>query len=529
MNILDDFVNKDMIEQITLLDEIKENRQIDALDGLLELCANPLGDQAVDEMIYHCLFDLLAGQDEALVAGLNHESPAVQLICVRRAVDGGSTELKTALLSLLETSSDGEIIGEVVRALVGFKDPELVDILLPFLSYEDCGVVAWTMQGLTQMQLPKVRDALMELVRQSAAVTDIEALGCELPTAMAVENLACFHDAETIDFLVGYIHQSNPSFRRVVISALSGAGEDVLPALDRCLSEGDKDERIMAANIMGMSRQKKAADLLVSQLSSADDINLRFAIYEALGRIPSMRSVVCLVDGLAEEDELVLMSVIIALEQQCNPGVVKKINEILAANNEQSKRLLAALIAAHAKGLFLALYKSGEQTEMIISAIIGSGDGEAMALFKQAMESLGDEQALADAKKMEVGEVQGKEKRLLAADDSKAMLFFYKAVAADLDFDLVTVEDGQQAWEFLQFDTDFDLLITDMNMPNMDGIELSKAVRQNKDTEAMPILMATTESEGSQSEIARQAGVTNFITKPFSKDEFKAKILDLLS
>lgn len=526
MEILKDFASKDMIEQITILDEIKEAKMLEAITPLVDLHAKPLGDQAVDEMIYHCLFDLLAGQEDHIISGLHNSSEDVQLLCVRRAADGGSDALKEALVKLLASTENSDIIGEVIRALVSFKDPNLVDNLLPYLTYEDCTVAGWAMQGLAEMKLPKVRNALMDILRASDEVRDKSA-GCELPTALAVENLARFNDPETIDFLVEFIHHSNPSFRRVVISTLATAGTDVLPAVERSLVSGNKDEKIMAANIIGMSGEKQGADILIAQLENAEDSNLRFAIYEALGRIPGMRSVVSLIDGLAEPEELVLISVITALDHQCNPGVVKKLEALLDQNDAQTKLVLGALITSHAKGLFTALYKSGQHKEALLAAVKASGDQEAANTFRAALEAMGDDQASKDAQQLVLEEGKTGDKRILAADDSKAMLFFYKGVAADMDVNMITVEDGKQAFDHLQLDSNFDLIITDMNMPNMDGIELTREIRKQKEWQAIPILMATTESESSQADLASQAGVTDFITKPFSKEDFQAKIRDM--
>ena len=99
--------------------------------------------------------------------------------------------------------------------------------------------------------------------------------------------------------------------------------------------------------------------------------------------------------------------------------------------------------------------------------------------------------------------------------------------AADLGIDLVTATDGKEALEYLRTATDIDLLITDMNMPNMDGIELTQELRRLPQWTTLPILMATTESESSQAEQARAAGVNWFISKPFGKEEFKAKIAEV--
>jgi CheY-like chemotaxis protein len=339
-----------------------------------------------------------------------------------------------------------------------------------------------------------------------------------------VENIANFPDETTAAFLVGFIHQANPSFRRIVISTLAGMGEAILPALEKCLDTGDKDEKIMAANVIGMTGKKRGADILVAHLEKAEDVNLRFAIYEALGRISSMRSVIGLTDGLAEGNDLVLIAVVTALDRQCNPGVVKVLNEIIARGGARSERVLAAIITAHARQVFAALYKEGGQREALVAAVHKSGDQEAVGAFRAELARIGGEQAAKDMEQLSLGEAGAKEKRILAADDSKAMLFFYKGVAAELGMELVTAEDGKKAFDYLQIDSEFDLIITDMNMPNMDGIELTREIRKKPEWAKIPVLMATTESEKTQAELARQAGVTEFITKPFSKDDFKAKI-----
>ncbi|MFH1021138.1 MAG: response regulator, partial [Pseudomonadota bacterium] len=208
----------------------------------------------------------------------------------------------------------------------------------------------------------------------------------------------------------------------------------------------------------------------------------------------------------------------------CNPGVVKVLSETIAKGDVQSDRVLSAIVTSHARQVFAALYKDGGQRGALLAALQKSGDHEAVGAFRAELERIGGDQAVKDIQQLNLGEGGVKEKRILAADDSKAMLFFYKGVAADLGMELVTMEDGKKAFDYLQMDSEFDLIITDMNMPNMDGIELTREIRKKPEWVMIPVLMATTESEKTQAELARQAGVTDFITKPFSKDDFKAKI-----
>ncbi|MBO7141597.1 MAG: response regulator, partial [Bacteroidales bacterium] len=83
--------------------------------------------------------------------------------------------------------------------------------------------------------------------------------------------------------------------------------------------------------------------------------------------------------------------------------------------------------------------------------------------------------------------------------------------------------DGENALAY--FDgRKIDLLVTDLNMPKMDGLELAEAVKQLPDYKNMPILLLTTEINEEKRQRSRQIGVTDWIQKPFVIDKFLAKI-----
>lgn len=70
----------------------------------------------------------------------------------------------------------------------------------------------------------------------------------------------------------------------------------------------------------------------------------------------------------------------------------------------------------------------------------------------------------------------------------------------------------------------FDFVISDWNMPNMTGLQLLKAIRQNDDLASLPVLLVTAENEKKQIVAAAKSGVNSFIVKPFSAGELEKKI-----
>ena len=85
-------------------------------------------------------------------------------------------------------------------------------------------------------------------------------------------------------------------------------------------------------------------------------------------------------------------------------------------------------------------------------------------------------------------------------------------------YEVIEAEDGLQALEKLA-ESKVDLVITDLNMPNMNGIELTRTLRADSTCKFMPIIMLTTESQEEKKNQGRQAGATAWITKPFKQEQ----------
>lgn len=114
--------------------------------------------------------------------------------------------------------------------------------------------------------------------------------------------------------------------------------------------------------------------------------------------------------------------------------------------------------------------------------------------------------------------------KILIVDDFSTMRRIIKNLLRDLGFNnTLEADDGQTALPMLQ-SGDFDFLVTDWNMPGMQGIDLLKAVRADSNLGSLPVLMVTAESKREQIVEAAQAGVNGYIVKPFTAQTLKEKI-----
>ena len=118
-------------------------------------------------------------------------------------------------------------------------------------------------------------------------------------------------------------------------------------------------------------------------------------------------------------------------------------------------------------------------------------------------------------------------KTILSADDSASMRQMVNFTLQRAGFAVVEAVDGQDALTKLTANT-FDLLITDLNMPNMDGLELIRQVRALPQYKFKPILMLTTESQAEKKQAGKAAGATGWIVKPFTQEQLVAVVNKVL-
>lgn len=105
-------------------------------------------------------------------------------------------------------------------------------------------------------------------------------------------------------------------------------------------------------------------------------------------------------------------------------------------------------------------------------------------------------------------------KIVLTVDDSRTMRDMLRLALTDASFTVVQAVDGVHGLEVLN-DSSPDVIITDINMPNMDGFGFIEGVRRSQRHGAVPILVLTTESDQDKKLRARSAGATGWIVKPF--------------
>jgi len=141
---------------------------------------------------------------------------------------------------------------------------------------------------------------------------------------------------------------------------------------------------------------------------------------------------------------------------------------------------------------------------------------------QQAVDDSGVQNLANDADLQQINE-SAMSKRILTIDDSKTMRDMLMLTLAEAGFDVLQAVDGQDGLDVL-VNEQVDVIITDINMPRMDGYEVIRQLRRNPSHKSTPILVLTTESEAEKKNLAREAGATGWMVKPFDPDRLVATV-----
>jgi len=119
-------------------------------------------------------------------------------------------------------------------------------------------------------------------------------------------------------------------------------------------------------------------------------------------------------------------------------------------------------------------------------------------------------------------------KRVLVVDDSLTVRRGLQLLLEKAGYTVALAADGEEALETLAKEGRIDLVITDLNMPRLDGLELTRRIRSLPGYRFVPVLLLTTEAQVAKKEECKQAGATGWIVKPFQPEQLLNLLQKLL-
>ncbi|MBU1168182.1 MAG: HEAT repeat domain-containing protein [Proteobacteria bacterium] len=441
----------------------------------------------------------------------------------------GDLKLKDALYALediLLKEKDENLLEASITAIGKIGDPSASTTVAKFLHVDT-----------TRLQLAAVY-ALAEMGGASAIKKLCESLTGDINIGLViVDALAQIQDHLALEKLTELLSSQFVDLRNAAIDRLIELGPKAIPFVAENLKSDDADTIIHSLNVLGNIGDITALPAILKVIySEPENANVRFAIYEAMERLPSSKSAISLAQGLTDPVGSVSMAAAKAIDKNLSTVLVAGLKNIVEAGDKQSEQVVATLIDSGADNAFNFLLESKLFQEYAFNHLIDKAHPDTVSHFLSILKKKGDK-ALGKRIKAAIKPAETYKIRIMAVDDSKMMLKIYMRKLHGMGFESETHEFPVQALSALRSSKP-DLVITDLNMPEINGIQLSEEIRKLYSSKELPIIMITTQSDiagqsvssdkGTTENIVKKVGINLVLNKPFEDKDLRGAINTLL-
>lgn len=416
----------------------------------------------------------------------------------------GELKLETIVPDLIEAflaASDVNEIKQYIDVLGDIGDPQATNTLSDFLYSGNRILIISAIKALGKLGTPT---AMMRLAERMGTDNQLDLLILDI--------FAKVQDSIALGKLNEALHSHYAHLRTYAKKTMVSIGAKAVPLLTENLRFDDPDLQIHTLNVLGDIQDPAAISPIRKLLhDQPKNANVRFAAYEALGLLPLDKGAYILTQGLSDPVEHVTIAAAKAIDKNFNEIMAAGIKN-LASQPEDAQRILKIAINAQAEKIFLSLMGDKKLHDPAITHLSKAHqdirDYFYLALKEQGFSELAMRLIDPQAK-------PGPRKRVCAVDDSRMILNIYKSTLHELGFEPIVFEFPASAWEWLQTEQP-DIVLTDLNMPEITGIDLCQQIRSKFTKEQLPVIMITTQNEVNDNRAALEAGVNEIMYKPFT-------------
>lgn len=425
----------------------------------------------------------------------------------------GELKLENVVPDVIEAllaASDAQEISQYIDVLGEIGDPQATNTLSDFLYSGSRTLIISATKALGKIGTPT---AMMRLAERMGTDNQLDLLILDI--------FARVQDAISLEKLNEAMRSHYAHLRTYAKKALVGIGEKCVPVLTENLRFDDPDLQIHTLNVLGDIGDPTAIPPIRKLLHNfPKNANVRFAAYEALGLLPLDKGAYVLSQGLSDPVEHVCIAAAKAIDKNFTEIMAAGIKNLAGGRDEDAHRIVKVVIQAQARKVFLSLVVEDRFQEIAVS-YLSKAHQDIRDFFYSILKEEGfSELAL---KLLAPEAAAGKRKRVCAVDDSRMILNIYKSTLHELGYEPILFEFPASALEWMQTDKP-DLVLTDLNMPDINGIDLCREIRKKFSPAELPVIMITTQNEANDNKAAYDAGMTDILYKPFTPDSLREGI-----
>ncbi len=417
------------------------------------------------------------------------------------------------LLEILSDENDVKTIESVITSLGMIGNPSTVGPVSEHLYSTNRDIISASIRTLGMLATP---DAVQKLADRLGGDCDLD--------LMILDIMARIHIPEAIEKLNEILESPLVHLRTAAKKKLGEIGVMSIRVLIKNLLRDNSDLVIHSLNVLGDLGDSAAIPPIRKLLfNEPKDPNVRFAAYEALGRLPLDKGTFTLAAGLEDPVDNVRDAAVMAIDRNYNPVLAGGVRNLIRPGDAQAIKIIMAIINSQCENIFLDLLEEDFFQSPAIKYLKNQAHPDIRSLFGQVLERAGYNDFSRQIAPEKVTEARRKLK-VFAVDDSRMILNIYRTVLHNLECESHLFEFPVNALERLKKETP-DLILTDLNMPDITGIEFTKGVRKLYDKKELPIIMVTTQDEARDNEAAFAAGVNGILQKPFTEGHIRKALV----
>ncbi len=428
-----------------------------------------------------------------------------RLILIETAGEIQLNDSVAALLGILSNEKDLKVIRSTIDSLGMIGDPSAVEAISEYLYSNSRNVVISAVKALGQIGNAA---AVNKLYDRLGGETDLD--------LMILDTISSLQINEAFEKLNDILSSEFVHLRTAAKKKLVEIGSMSIRFMIKNLALKDVDIVIHSLNVLGDLGESSAIPPIRKLLfNEPEDPNIRFAAYEALGRLPLDKGAFALASGLEDPVDNVRSAAARAIERNYNAVLSGGIKNMVKSGDMQALKIITTIIDAQCGSIFIDLIDDDAFKNPAIQYLTKKAHPDVKAGFSRLLIDSGYDDLAAriapDTEKKGKGKL-----KVFAVDDSRMILNIYRTILHNLGCESLLFEFPARALESVHKEKP-DIILTDLNMPDISGIDLTREIRKKYSKEKLPVVIVTTQDESRDYQSAFEAGINEIMRKPFTE------------
>ncbi len=411
------------------------------------------------------------------------------------------TNATQTLLDIVAASDDDAEILLIIETLGELGDPDAINTLTDYLYSANRELITAAVHSLGQLGTPT---AMHRLAERMGTDNEID--------FMILSIFADVQDQVSLEKLNETLRSHYAHMRSYAKKELVNIGPKAVPFLIGNLSHVDPDFLIHTLNVLGDIGDESAISPIRKLLDGLPkSANVRFAAYEALALLPLKKGAYTLTAGLTDPEDHVCIAAARAIDRNFSKILGVGIRNLLRGDQEEAKHIAKIIVNAQVDQIFEDLAVDEVFQKLALVYLPHTHKDIREHYYKLLI----DKGLKTFAAKIGGAQDNVVRPKVVAVDDSRMILNIYKATLHELGYEPVLFEFPASALEWLAEEKPL-MVLTDLNMPDITGVELTEQIRKKYSRELLPVIMVTTQNEATDNDAAKSAGVNAILHKPFN-------------